>query len=101
MFGEVVHGHDVGMFQPGDGLGLALEALQEGGVLEESRVENLDGYVAIQGGVVGLVDRGHAALAELFDDSVRTNILTDRKRHGTPPQVLATIIASGGYGKVV
>ena len=68
--GEVVDRHDVGVLETGDGFGLALESLLEVRVLQKDRMQNLDGDIAIEGGVIRLVDRRHTALAELLDDPV-------------------------------
>jgi hypothetical protein len=68
MHAEVVHLDDVGMPQPGDGLCLCAETLQVGraGVLR--RADHLQGHDPAQGGLPGLVDHSHAALAELAQD---------------------------------
>ena len=60
---------DVGVLQVGDGLDLAEEPLgaDDG---REVGAEHLDGDLALVAEVVGEVDRGHAALAELALDAV-------------------------------
>src|SRR3972149_3428921 len=59
----------------------ARRASREVGFLQERGMEHLEGHVAVQGRVIGLVDRGHPALTELLNDPVRTNVLADRERH--------------------
>ena len=61
---RVVDGEDVGVLQPGGELDLALEPLgaERGGELGE---EHLEGDRAVVPEVLGQVDRGHAAAAEL------------------------------------
>ena len=63
-FARVVDGQDVGVLQPGGELDLALEALgaERGGELGE---EHLEGDRAVVPEVLGEVDDGHAAAAEL------------------------------------
>ena len=71
------------MLELGDHPRLAREAREEGGILTEGRMQDLDRDVAVERGVIGLVDRGHAALAELLEDAVRADILTVGERHCT------------------
>ena len=54
---EGVDGDDVRVLEPGDDLGLAAEALGEALVLEELARQDLQGHVAVEAGLVGLVDR--------------------------------------------
>jgi hypothetical protein len=55
---------DVGVREAGEGLGLAQEAGAAVGVVARSRVEQLDGDLAVELLVVGGVDDAHAAAAE-------------------------------------
>ena len=66
---RVDEAEDVGVLQVGDGLDLAEEPLgaDHGG---EVGAEHLDGDLALVAEVVGEVDGGHAALAELALDAV-------------------------------
>ena len=57
----VVDGDHVGVRQPGRGLRLADEPGDELLVLGQRRVHHLEGDRAVEPGVVGLVDGGHAA----------------------------------------
>ena len=61
---EVVHGHDVGMVQRRRGQRLLPEARAEVGIAAVLGAEDLDRDVAIELGVVGAVDGGHAPLPE-------------------------------------
>jgi len=61
---RVVDGDDVRVVQPGDGDGLAAEALGDHGVCRERRLEELDGDGARQQGVGGQPHLGHASLRE-------------------------------------
>ena len=67
---DVVERADVGVVEGGDALRLALEARLELGVGGEVRGEELQGHVAIEAGVPGLVDLAHAAGPELRRDLV-------------------------------
>ena len=66
-----VDGDDVGVLEPGDGLGLALEALGEVGVVEELGRQDLEGHVPVERRLVGQVDRGHAAPPQRSEDAER------------------------------
>jgi hypothetical protein len=82
---EAVDGDDVRVLEAGDDLGLVTEALGEGRVVQELAGEDLQGDVAVEGGLVGLVDRGHAAPAERLDDAVRSGRGAGRQGHGRSP----------------
>ncbi len=62
-------GHDVRMVQAGDGLGLAPEALHRLGVGHGPEAQHLQGDLARQGKLLGLVDDTHAAAAHLAHDA--------------------------------
>ena len=65
---EFVDGHDVGMVQPGQRAGFAIEALGEirsGGGLRREDFQRDD---PVQGGLAGLVDGAHAAFADEVED---------------------------------
>ena len=57
----VVHGDDVAVRQPSGGLGLALEPRDEGLVVREVGMHDLEGDDPVQAQVERLVDRRHAA----------------------------------------
>ncbi len=63
------------MVEVGRHLGLALEALDKGGVPQQVGGQDLEGHGAIQGGVHGLVDGGKAAPPHLFNDLVFAQFL--------------------------
>jgi hypothetical protein len=72
---RVVDLDDVGVVQLGGGARLHEEALDEGGVaLDEVLGEQLDGGLALEGGVEGPVDRSHAAFAQLLLEPVGTDL---------------------------
>jgi hypothetical protein len=62
---------DVGVVEGGDGAGLAVEALEGGGVFGAVRRQDLDGDLPAEGDVLAEVDGAHAALAEGREDLVR------------------------------
>ena len=65
---EVVDGEDVGVVEPGEGLRLELEALEERAVVLQRRGQRLERDLAAERLLDGAVDDGHAAGAEaLFD----------------------------------
>ncbi len=61
--------HDVGMVQPRDGLGLAMEPLHGLLVRDGAEPEDLQGHPTAERGLLGLVDDAHAAAADLADDA--------------------------------
>jgi len=70
MVADVVDGADVGMVQGRRGAGLPLEAIQCLLVFGILLRQELQGDVAAESGVLGLVDHTHAAGPELFQDAV-------------------------------
>ena len=70
---EAVPADDVGVVEPGRVLGLALEALDEGGVGRTVGGEDFDRILPVGRLVVGEVDRAHPALAELAEHAVRAD----------------------------
>ena len=73
------------MLELGHDARFAGEARGERRILPEGGVQHLDGDVPVERGVVGLEDRRHSPLAELFDDAVGTDVLTDDEGHGASP----------------
>ena len=69
---ELVDLDDVGVREPGEGLGLALEP-ELGGHVGDLAQQQLDGDLAVEALVVAGVDDAHAAAAELADDRVTTD----------------------------
>ena len=61
----------------------ALKALDEPTLVCEVGVEGLDGHKAVEDGLVGLVDVGHAAAASLGDDLVPAEGAADQTAHRT------------------
>ncbi len=71
----------LGMVESRGGFGLLQEAFLRGVVAGQIRREELDGDVAIEPRVMGLIDDAHPALAELADDAVRTELCTGLEGH--------------------
>ncbi len=67
------------MLERGHEVGLALEALRELAVDGDGGLERLDRHGATQGLLNGLVDDGHAATADLAEDST----VPDLVHHGS------------------
>ena len=65
------------MIQRRQQLGLALEARQPLGIAGENVRQELEGDLAIQGGVVSQENLAHPSLPQVFDDSVVRNGLAD------------------------
>src|SRR5262249_33939568 len=65
---EVIDGDNVGVAEPGEGAGLAGEALGEGGIPAGNRRQDLEGGQPIEPRLVGLVDRSHATAADQLQD---------------------------------
>ena len=68
---DVEHGDDIRMVERAGGAGLLLEAAEQIAISRETFVENLDGDVTAQPGVLGSIDYAHAALADHRDDLIR------------------------------
>ena len=84
LLAPVDHRDDVRMLQLGDRSRLALEALDEVVVGAVLGVEDLQRDVALEQGVVSLVDARHAALAdELFDFVPSGDLLPDHGMNAT------------------
>ena len=70
---DFVDGANVGMIQSGSGSRLALEPLQGHSIGGQSIGQELQGNVAPQSQVLGLVDDAHTAATELLQDAVMRN----------------------------
>ena len=68
---------DAGVVEGRGGAGLALEALERGGVPGHLGRQELERDVAAEGGVLGLVDDAHPTAAELRGDAVVRHRATD------------------------
>ena len=84
---EDAHGVRAGE-RPG-GTGLALEALDELGILTEGRAEDLDGHALAEPDVTRLEDHAHAALTEDALDGV---LPSERRMTSREPRVLVAVI---------
>ena len=87
MFCVVVDRHDVRVFQACHHLRFPLEAGLEVRILKKGRMQDFDGDVAVQRGVIPLVHGGHAALTELFEDAVGTDVFADGEAHPSRPAI--------------
>jgi hypothetical protein len=97
----VVDRDDVGVVERGRALGLLAEARPELGVAAVLRPEELDGDVAIELGVVGPIDRRHAALSEQLDEPVSTAENRPDLRHAGPPSCLPRPARAGRRRRIV
>ena len=66
----IVDADEVRLVEAGRGLGLPAEALDEGGVVQQSLKEDLDGDAPSEGEILAQVHVGHAAAAELAQHAV-------------------------------
>ncbi len=92
---EVEDLEDVGMLETGDRPRLLLEPLAIGRFVGEDVGQDLDRHVAIEGGVVGAVDRSHAATTDSLQDPVRTEALAFVGAHPIQPTRRKTATAGG------
>ena len=67
---ELVHGHDVGVVEPGRGPGLAENARPRLRVVHRVGGQDFDGDDAAEDGIAGAVDGAHPTFPELFLDLV-------------------------------
>ena len=70
------------MIQLRDGFGFADEALAEFGRVGLMRQQHFDGDEAIERGLLRLVDRGHAAMPDRFDDVILAQRCADEIHSG-------------------
>ena len=73
------------MAEASEDLGFPLKAGDEIGPAHQLRADEFQSNVALEAGLEGLVDVGHAALAQRFDDPVSTQWLTDEMLHLLSP----------------
>jgi hypothetical protein len=89
LLAEIEHAHDAVVGDAGRQLGLAAEAVPEGGVLRAAPgelvgAEHLDGHGDAQGLVDALVHRGHGALAQQGLQVAFADHLADEDGHAAP-----------------
>ena len=72
LLADVVERADVGMVQPRDGSGLALEALSSLGLFGGFRRQDLDGHDPSHACVVRTIDLAHPSTSQEGDDLVRS-----------------------------
>ena len=81
-FASIVHRHDVGVIEFGDGAGFAQQARLTLRA-ECGAADHFDGYGPIEHGVIGTIDCAHAALAEFSVESIA--VLKECADHHLPP----------------
>jgi hypothetical protein len=84
---KIHHLDDVGMGQPRQRLGLALETLERPRKhlrRELLRADHLDRHIAFYAGIEGFVNSCHPALAELLEDVIASEGLTNEIGHFPP-----------------
>ncbi len=79
LLADVIDRADVRVVQRRGGPGLALKAAQGRGITGSSSETNFSDHRAVKPRVYGLVDHAHAAAAELLDDAVVRERLTDQR----------------------
>ena len=84
---EVVDGEDVRVVELGHRLGLALEAGEPLRVLRHLLGQHLDGHIPLEPLVLSPVHHAHSAGADLLDDAVVAECLTNKVCHGCLPVV--------------
>jgi len=89
-----------GMAQTGDRSRLTLKASDEIFVVGQVAMHHFDGHVSVQAGLVCLVDFGHPPSAQLGDDAILSNGLTDEICHRLSPGLNLAIRAGkwSSYG---
>ena len=95
---QSVDGGDVGVIQRGQQLGLALEAGQAVRVVGEGCRQELDGDLAVEGGIDRLPHTAHPPLADFLAELVVQQCLTGFERH-LRGHVLPSLPASWTPGK--
>src|SRR6202035_937516 len=86
---RLVDRDDVRLIHAGRGPRFPDEALAEGLVLGQSGGQDLEGDIAVQPGVVGTVDDGHAAPADLL----RQLVASDERARGEVTRTAARFLA--------
>jgi hypothetical protein len=74
----IVDGQDVGMFQVGDDIHLALETFVKAGVVQQMTRQHFDGNRAVHRLLAGAVHRRHAAPPDLVEDFVLSQLFADQ-----------------------
>ena len=99
---NVKDGDNVGMLEEARcGFGLLLESVDESRIQAELRCQHLEGHVAAQGRLPGLVDDGHAAPADFLQDVILPQGFADQVAHvlitpyARPRQSLPTGLSPG------
>src|SRR5246500_1424973 len=80
LLADFVNGADVGVIQRGGGSRLAPKTFQGLRVLCQGLRQELQGHEPAQLHILRFINHAHAAAAELFDDAVMRNGLSDQPR---------------------
>ena len=80
LLADVVNGADVGMIKRRSGLRLALETDEGLRIPGHFLRQELEGNETMQPGIFGFIDHAHPATAELFQNPVMGDGLTDHER---------------------
>ena len=80
---EGVDRDDVRMLEAAHRLRLAQEPLGKGGVVQKLLRQDLERDMAVELGLVGLVDRGHASAAQGLDDPIGSGVRAGRQGHAS------------------
>ena len=78
---DVIERDDVGVIEGRGGPRFLLEARDAVGVCRQQLREDLDRDLAVQAGVLRSIDLAHSAFAQLVEDAVRAEFLTDQEIH--------------------
>ena len=90
---KVIDLHNVGVAQRSDNFGFALKAAEEIGIVGEEGVNHFDRHMAIEAGLIGLVDIGHAPMPHLLDDAIASDSLSGQPLHFSGLRFLARMLA--------
>src|SRR5262245_45210289 len=82
------------MLQLGDRLRLARQPLAGVLLSRQVRMENLHRHLALQGRVHPLVDHAHSAGADLLEDSVAPDVMSDERHARQSPKLIPRLLAA-------
>jgi len=91
MFPNLINGADIGMVQSGGRTRFAPEAFQGLVISREVFGKELQGDLAAQGQVFGLVDHTHPAASEFFHDVVMRDSFADHRARSSSAVMLEVL----------
>jgi hypothetical protein len=100
LLADIVDGADAGVVQRRGRSCLAAESGEGFGIGGEVWRQELQGDGALQPGILGFVDDAHPAAAELLDDAVMRDRLTDQRIAAGPTAVVAALIGELACGEI-